>query len=98
MVLCPTLNSQSQWTNTIFQQKDTSHLRIDEFSQNKLLVFDHMQTDLKKNQLITEMFMKGRHHGIGKIQCEQFIQDRAHIEKANTDFIVLIPPFSISTA
>ena len=32
------------------------------------------------------------------MQCEQFTQDTAHIEKANTDFNILIPPFNLSTA
>ena len=43
------------------------------------------------------MFTKRRDDGIGIIQCEQCTQDTAHIEKSNTDFIILIPPFSLST-
>ena len=44
------------------------------------------------------MFTRGRHYKIEIIQCEQLTQDTAHIEKANTYFIILIPLFNLSTA
>ena len=44
------------------------------------------------------MLTKRRDDGIGIIQCEQCTQDTAHIEKSNTGFTILIPPFSLSTA
>ena len=59
------------------------------------MIFDDIQTELKWNSIITEMFTKGRHYKIGILSFEQFTQDAAHIEKANTDFIILKPPFSL---
>lgn len=43
------------------------------------------------------MLIKGRHNKTGIIQCQQYTQNTATIEKANTDYFVLIPPFSQST-
>ena len=64
-----------------------------------MLVFDDMQNDLKKNSIIQDLFMKGRHNKTGIIQCEQYTENTAAtIEKANTDYFVLIPPFPQSTA
>ena len=63
----------------------------------KLLVFDGLQGDLRNNKIIEDKFTKGRHHKLGIIQCQQFTQDTAHIEKANTDCFVLYPSFSISS-
>ena len=57
-----------------------------------------MQLDTKGNKLIETLFIRGRHNKTGKIQCEKFTEATAHIEKANTDFFVLIPPFDESTA
>ena len=50
-----------------------------------------MQIDLKKDQRIAEIFTRERHNRIGIIQCEQFTQDTPHIEKADTNYIALIP-------
>ena len=50
--------------------------------QNELLVFDDMQNDRKKDKRIEQIFLKGRRHKIGIIQCEQFTQDTAHIKRA----------------
>ena len=52
-----------------------------------------MQLDTKGNKLI-ETFIRGGHNKTGIIQCEQFTQTTVNIEKANTDFLVLIPPFN----
>lgn len=51
-IFCPTFNCQSQWSDAIFKPKNIDHLRIDEESQNKRLVFNHMQTELP-NSIIT---------------------------------------------
>ena len=66
--------------------------------QNILLVFDDMQLEIKGNQLVETLFIRGWSNKTGIIQCEQFTQATAHIQKANTDFFVLIPPFNESTA
>ena len=58
-----------------------------------MLVSDDMQTDLKENKLIENFFVRGKHPKIGITQCEQFPQDTKNLEKANTDYIVLIAPF-----
>ena len=52
-----------------------------------------MQLDTKGNKLI-ETFIRGGHNKTGIIQCEQFTQTTVNIEKANTDFLVLILPFN----
>ena len=57
-----------------------------------------MQIDLKKKALISDLFIGGRHNKTGIIQCKQYPQDTATIEKANTDYFVLIPPISKSCA
>ena len=57
-----------------------------------------MQFDTKRNHLIETLFIRGRHNKTGILQCEQFAQTTAHIEKVNIDFFVLIPPSSESTA
>ena len=53
-----------------------------------------MKLDTKGNKLIETLFIRGRHNKTGIIQCEQFTQITVNIEKANTDFLVLIPPFN----
>ena len=63
-----------------------------------MLVSDDMQTDLKENKLIENFFVRGRHPKIGITQCEQFPQDTKNLKKANTDYIVVIAPFNISSA
>ena len=83
--------------NLPFQQKNFNYLREDNV-HNKLLVFDERQTHLKGNKLIENFFVRGRHRKIGIIKCEQFNQDTKHLEKENTDYIVLIPPFNIWSA
>ena len=88
---------QSCWNNTLFAVKNINELVINEITKNKLLVFDDMQISFKKDQSIAEVFTRGRHNRIGIIQCEQFTQDTPHIEKENTDYIVLIPSFSLSS-
>ena len=62
-----------------------------------MLVFDDMQLEIKENQLVETLFIRGRHNKTGIIQCEQFTQATARIQNANTDFFVLIPPFNAST-
>ena len=57
-----------------------------------------MRSDLKENKLIENFFVRGRHPNIGITRCEQFPQDTKNLEKANTDYIVLIAPFNISSA
>ena len=57
-----------------------------------------MQLDTKGNKLTETLFIRGRHNKTGITQCQQFTQAAAHIQKANTDFFVLIPPFNESTA
>ena len=96
-IFCPTFNEQERWMNSPFQQRNFNYLREDNV-HNKLLAFDDMQTDLKGNELIENFFIRSRHPKIGIIQSEQFTQDIKHLEKANTDYIVLIPPFNISSA
>ena len=56
-----------------------------------------MQLNTKGNKLVGTLFIRGRHNKTGIIQCEQFTQATAHIEKVNTDFFVLIPPLNEST-
>ena len=56
-----------------------------------------MQLNTKGNKLVGTLFIRGRHNKTGIIQFEQFTQATAHIEKVNTDFFVLIPPFNEST-
>ena len=56
-----------------------------------------MQLEIKENQLVETLFIRGRHNKTGIIQCEQFTQATARIQNANTDFFVLIPPFNAST-
>ena len=69
-----------------------------EYAKGKLLVFDNMELDTKGNKLIETLFFRGRQNKTGIIQCKQFTQTIAHIEKANTNFFVLIPPFNESAA
>ena len=77
--------------------KNINELVINEITQNELLVFDDMQLDFKKDKRIVQIFTRGRHNTIGIMQCQNFTQDTPHIEKANNDYIVLIPPFSLSS-
>ena len=44
--------------------------------------------------MIEGFFIRGRHNRIGVIKREQSTQDTAHIKKENTDYFVLVPPFS----
>ena len=78
-IFCPTFNEQEQWMNSPFQQKNFNYSREDNV-HNKLLVFDDMQIDLKGNKQIENFFVRGRHPKIGIIQCEQFTQDKKHLE------------------
>ena len=57
-----------------------------------------MQLETKENKLIETLFIKGRHNKPGIVQCGESTQSTTHIEKANTDFFVSIPPFNDSTA
>ena len=57
-----------------------------------------MQLETKENELLETLFIRGRHNKTGITQCEQSTQATAHIEKANTDFFVLVPPFNDCTA
>ena len=77
--------------------RNFNHLR-ECLPYGKLLVFDDMQLDTKKNKIAESFFIRGRHNRIGVIPCEQFTQDTTHIEKENTDYFVLVPPFSEYTA
>ena len=94
-VYCPTYEMQSCGNKTLFAVKNMIDLVINEITQNKLLVFDYMQFDLKKSRRTAEIFTKGRHNRIGIIKCEKFTQDISRIEKANSGYIVLIPLFSL---
>ena len=76
--------------------RNFNHLR-ECLPYGKLLVFDDIQLDTKK-KMAESFFIRGRHNRIGVIPCEQFTQDTAHIEKENTDYFVLVPPFSEYTA
>ena len=96
-IFCPTFNEQKQQINSPFQEKNFNYLREDNL-HNKLLVSDDTQTDLKENKLIENFFVRGRHPKIGITQCEQFPQDTKNLKKANTDYIVVIAPFNISSA
>ena len=49
----------------------------------------------KNGNLITELFIKGKHNNTGVIHWEQYTQATPSIEKANSDFFTLIPPFGI---
>ena len=57
-----------------------------------------MQLDTKGNKLIETLYIRGRHNKTGVIQREQFTQATVYIEKSNTDFFVLVPPFTESSA
>ena len=48
--------------------------------------------------MIESFIIRGRDNLTWVIQYEQFTQDIAHVEKANTDYFVLVPPFSEYTA
>ena len=93
--LCPTYNNQTAWLDLGIQPKDMKHLSLNPMTYNKLLVFDGLQGDLKNNKIFEEVFTKGRHHRVVIIQCQQFTQDTAHIEEANTKYFALCPSFSI---
>ena len=96
-IFCPTFDNQDQWRSSGFNAKNFSYLN-EEYAKTKLLVFDDMQLDTKGNTLVEALFIRGRHNKTGIIQCGQFTQANAHIEKAITGFFVLIPPFNESTA
>ena len=70
----------------------------EKYAKKKLLVFDDMKLDTKRNKLMETLLIRGRHNKTGIIQCEQFTQTSAHIEKGNTGFFVLIPPFNESNS
>ena len=91
------IDYQTIWITSGFQCRNNDYL-TKEHAHNKLLVFDDAQNDLKKNPIIQDLFIKGRHNKTGIIQCEQYTQNTATIRNANTDYFVLIPPFSQSTA
>ena len=61
---------QSCWNKNTFEVKNINKLIINEVTQNKLLVFDDMLIDLKKDQRIAEIFTRGRHNRIRIIECE----------------------------
>ena len=61
---------QSCWNKTSFQVKNINKLIINKVAQDKLLVFNEMQIDLKKDQRIAEIFTRGRHNRIRIIECE----------------------------
>ena len=85
-IFCPTFNDQNQWISSSFIERNYSYLNK-EYAKSKLLVFDDTKLDTTGNKLIATLFIRGRH-----------LQATAHIEKANTDVFVLIPPFNKSTA
>ena len=91
-IFCPTFNEQDQWRSSTFMESNFKYLN-EEYDKGKLL-FDDMKLDTKGNKLIETLFIRGRHNKTGIIQCEQFTQITVNIEKANTDFLVLIPPFN----
>ena len=93
MIFCPTYNNQPQWTKSSFEQKEFRY-RKEEPAANKLLVFDDMQTNLKRNKLIADIFTRGRHKRIGIIQWGQLNQDAAYLEKVNIDYVVSVPSFT----
>ena len=45
-----------------------------------------MQLDTKGNKLVETSFIRGSYDKTGTIQCQQFTQSKAHIEKAKTVF------------
>ena len=96
-IFCPTFNEQDQWRSCGFIARNFKYLN-QEYAKRKLLVFDNMQLETKENKLVETLLISDRHNKAGIIQCEQFTQSTAHIEKANTDCFVLIPPFNESTA
>ena len=48
--------------------------------------------------MIESFIIRGRDNLTWVIQYKQFTQATAHVEKANTDYFVLVPPFSEYTA
>lgn len=59
-IFCPKFNNQSQWSDALFKPKNKEHLRIDEQLENKLIDFDDIQTELKRNNVIYWDFYKGK--------------------------------------
>ena len=96
-IFCPTFNEQDHRRSSVFNVRNFKYLN-EEHPKGKLLVFDDMQLEIKGNQLVETLFIRGRHNKTGIIQCERFTQATAYIENANIDFFVLIPPFNESTA
>ena len=92
-IFCLTFDNQDQWRSSGFIARNFSNIN-EEYAKGKLLVFDDMQLDTKGSKLVETLFIRGRHNKAGITQCEQF----THIQKANTDFFVFIPPFNESTA
>ena len=96
-IFCPTFTEKHQWRSSSFLERTFKYLN-EEYAKEKLLDFDDMQLDTKRHKLIERLIIRDRHNKTGIIQCEQFTQSTTHIEKANRDFFVLIPPFNESTA
>ena len=94
-IFCPTFDNQ--WRSSGFMARNFSCLN-GEYAKGKLLVFDDMQLDTKGNKLIETLQSRGGYNKTGIIQREQFTQATAHIEKSNTDFFILIPSFTESSA
>ena len=76
---CATLDNQDQWRSSGFTARNFSLLN-EEYAKGKLLVFDDMQIDTKRNKLIEMLCVRGRHNRTRIIQCEQFSQATVHIE------------------
>ena len=96
-IFSSTFNEQDQWRSSSFMERNFNYLN-EEYAKGKVLVFDDMQLDIKWIKLVQTLFSRGRDNKTRIIQCEQFTQTTAHIEKANTDFFLLIPPFNEPTA
>ena len=96
-IFSSTFNEQDQCRSSSFMERNFNYLN-EEYAKGKVLVFDDMQLDIKRIKLVQTLFSRGRDNKTRIIQCEQFTQTTAHIEKANTDFFLLIPPFNEPTA
>ena len=76
-IFCPTFDEQDQWRSSGVNARNFKYLNED-YAKGKLLVFDDMQLDKKRNKLIETLLIRGRHNKTGIIQCEQFTQATAH--------------------
>ena len=90
-IFCPTFNEHNQCRSSGYTERNLKYLN-EECFKGKLLVFDDMQLDTKGNKLVKTLCIGGKHNKTGIIQFEQLTEATAHMEKANTDFFVLIPP------